>query len=151
MCCGRRNNQNAYKLAQMLLSRATESPQVVPLGPPQVKQLEPIGPPPAYEAIEQNTTSSFEKQDAFTTRAMSGYTAINVHQDSTSNNQIVPAMSRCAAKRERKGEMRQLKREHRQEKRELRMERRVEKKEMRASRRGAIELLVEGVSNLMKR
>jgi hypothetical protein len=144
MCCGRRNNQNAYNLAQMLLSRSVESRQV--------KQLEPLGPPPAYEKIEQNTIASLKKQDAFTTRAVSEYTTIGPDQGSTSNSMTV------AAKRERKSEMRQLKREHRQErreyrqeKRELRMERRDEKKEMRGSRRGTVDLLVQGVSNLMKR
>ncbi|THW27339.1 hypothetical protein D6D23_02942 [Aureobasidium pullulans] len=157
MCCGRRNNNktNFWAVAQQFLSR--------PVVTSSVNTGEPLGPPPAYEHVEHqsiklgknkdtSTTALVEKHNPPSIRSVPQYTSVDPLVDSSLNNTSSHAtkstcQSRCAAKRERKNEQRQLKREYRQEKRELRAEYRNEKKEMRKS---SVNSLLNGVSNLMK-
>lgn len=157
MCCGRRNNNktNFWAVAQQVLSR--------PVITSSVNTGEPLGPPPAYEHVEHQSTKLGKNKDASTTalvekqnppsiRSVPQYASVDPLVDSSLNNTSSHAtkstcQSRCAAKRERKNEQRQLKREYRQEKRELRAEYRNEKKEMRKS---SVNSLLNGVSNLMK-
>ncbi|THY70082.1 hypothetical protein D6C87_09046 [Aureobasidium pullulans] len=157
MCCGRRNNNktNFWAVAQQVLSR--------PVVTSSVNTGEPLGPPPAYEHVEHqsiklgknkdtSTTALVEKHNPPSIRSVPQYTSVDPLVDSSLNNTSSHAtkstcQSRCAAKRERKNEQRQLKREYRQEMRELRAEYRNEKKEMRKS---SVNSLLNGVSNLMK-
>ncbi|CAD0110985.1 unnamed protein product [Aureobasidium uvarum] len=167
MCCKRRANRQVSTMAKLV--------QDQPMTASRTARNEPMGPPPAYEQIEKESKDISPSKNIHATEYRNNeYTAINTDLDSPSHNTTIHTVipqyqSRCAAKHAAKRERKQLKREHRQEnrmekreyrnnkrefrqeKRELRAEHRFEEKQMRRAHGGPISLLIQGVSNLMKK
>lgn len=165
MCCKRRANPQESTVAKLAQDQPITTSRAAP--------SEPLDPPPAYEQFEKeskNITSSkaidasnfLGDQGASNARAVPVYSINNADLELPSSNITMhtprsTCQSKCAAKRERKQQKRELrqehrmeKREYRQEKRELRAEHRFERKEMRRAHDGPISMLIKGVSNLMK-
>ncbi|KAI4721644.1 hypothetical protein E4T48_02183 [Aureobasidium sp. EXF-10727] len=166
MCCKRRANRQVSTIAKL--------DQNQPMTISRTVHDDPLGPPPAYEHIEKESQNISPSKDIHATQYRNNDYTINTDHDSTSNNitmqTVRPAcQSRCAAKHAAKRERKQLKREHRQEnrmekreyrnekrefrqeRRELRAEHRLEEKQMRRARGGPISMLIQGVTNLMKK
>ncbi|KAI4727546.1 hypothetical protein E4T49_04676 [Aureobasidium sp. EXF-10728] len=174
MCCKRRANRQVSTMAKlvhdqpMTISRTAHDD---PLGPPPAyehieKESQNISPSNDIHATEYRNNE---------------FTINNADLDSTSNNITTRTVrptcqSRCAAKHAAKRERKQLKREHRQEnrmekreyrnekreyrnekrefrqeRRELRAEHRLEEKQMRRAHGGPISMLIQGVTDLMKK
>ncbi|KAG9953255.1 hypothetical protein KCU85_g1427, partial [Aureobasidium melanogenum] len=165
MCCKRRANPQESTVAKLAQDQPITTSRAAP--------SEPLDPPPAYEQVEKGSkdiTSSqdidaskyLDNQGTSDVRAVPSYSSNNANLELRTNNVNMhtprsTCQSKCAAKRERKQQKRELrqehrmeKREYRQEKRELRAEHRFERKEMRRAHDGPISMLIKGVSNLMK-
>lgn len=165
MCCKRRANPQESTVAKLAQDQPITTSRAAP--------SEPLDPPPAYERIERepkDITSSkdvdapnlLDDQEASNARIVPVYSSNNADLELPTSNIAMhtPRLtcpSKCAAKRERKQQKRELrqehrmeKREYRQEKRELRAEHRYERKKMRRANDGPISMLIKGVSNLMK-
>ncbi|CAD0084774.1 unnamed protein product [Aureobasidium vineae] len=167
MCCKRRANRQVSSMAKLAHDQPISTSTVI--------HNEPIGPPPAYEQIEKESQNISPSKDFHATEYRNNeYTISNTDLDSPSHNTTMHTVrpqyqSRCAAKHAAKRERKQLKREHRQEnrmekreyrnekrefrqeKRELRAEHRSEEKQMRRAHGGPISMLIQGVTNLMKK
>lgn len=177
MCCKRRTDRQALTVAKLAQDQPTTTSRAVDnesLGPPPAYEQIEKESKDITSSIDIGASNFVDNQGLSNTRAVPVFTSNNTTLSSSLDNTTMytprsTCQSRCAAKHaakyerkqqkhERRLENRLEKREYRQEKRELRQERRdlraehrSERKEMRRGHGGPISMLIEGVSNLMKK